>query len=167
MRQKSWPVPIIIGLLILAGGALYFIKISSLYLENSDRSKSQWTSVNSSERFTISYIHSIYKEPVVEEFQIHQEMIVLKGVRTSHPGILEYYGFEGTEEFHPMDRRLSPPFFRVGMDEAQTLMVRDKRVSFNEVGEKGDRIRLGLRSVSLGEYLFHRVLSQTFIPESR
>jgi len=146
-----------VGLLILAGGTLYFFKISILYLGNRDRSKSCWIRVSASERFSIVYIHSIYQEPVVEEFQIDQGMIVLKGVRALHPGILEYYGFEDMKEFHPMDRRLGSTFFRVGMGEAQRLVIRNTGVSFSEVGEKGDQLRLGLRSVSLGEYLFHRL----------
>jgi hypothetical protein len=146
-----------VGLLILAGGTLYFFKISILYLGNRDHSKSCWIRVSASERFSIVYIHSIYQEPVVEEFQIDQGTIVLKGVRALHPGILEYYGFEDMKEFHPMDRRLGSTFFRVGMGEEQRLWIRNKKISFREVGEKGDQLRLGLRSVSLGEYLFHRL----------
>jgi hypothetical protein len=146
-----------VGLLILAGGTLCFFKISILYLGNRDRSKSCWIRVSASERFSIVYIHSIYQEPVVEEFQIDQGVIVLKGVRARHPGILEYYGFEDMKEFHPMDRRLGSTFFRVGMGKVQRLVIRNTGVSFSEVGEKGDQLRLGLRSVSLGEYLFHRL----------
>ena len=146
-----------VGPLILAGGTLYFFKISILYLGNRNRSKSCWIRVSASERFSIVYTHSIYQEPVVEEFQIDQGTIVLKGVRARHPGILEYYGFEDTKEFHPMDRRLGSTFFRVGMGEEQRLWIRNKKISFREVGEKGDQLRLGLRSVSLGEYLFHRL----------
>ena len=113
--------------------------------------------VSPSELFSILYIHSIYKEPVVEEFQIDQGSVVLKGIRTNHPGILEYYQFEDMKKFHPMDRRFGVFFFRIGMGEPQRLIIRGKKVPFSKVGEKGDRIRLGLRSVSLGGYLFHRI----------
>jgi hypothetical protein len=119
--------------------------------------------VNSSERFSISSIHSIYKEPVIEEFQIEQGMIVLKGVRAHHPGVLEYYGFGDTKEFHPMDRRFGSIFLRVGMGETQRLWVRDNKVSFSEVGERGDPIQLSLRSVSLGHYLYHQFFPGTFV----
>ena len=81
-------------------------------------------------------------------------MIVLKGVRARHPGILEYYGFEDTKEFHPMDRRLGSTFFRVGMGEAQRLVIRNRRVSFSEVGEKGDQLRLGSKVCFAGSIIF-------------
>ena len=144
-----------VGLLILAGGTFYFFKISILYLGNKDRSKSCWIRVSASERFSIVYIHSIYQEPVVEEFQIDQGAIILKGVRARHPGILEYYGFEDGNEFHSMDRRVGPLFFRVAMGESQSLLIQNRKISFSEVGERGDRIRLGFGSVSLGKYFFH------------
>ncbi len=146
-----------LGMLILAGGTLSSFKISILYLGNRDRPKSCWIRVNASERFFIIYIHSIYQEPVVEEFRIDQGAIVLKGVGARHPGILEYYGFEDGNEFHPMDRRVGPLFFRVAMGESQGLLIQNRKISFSEVGERGDQLRLGLRSVSLGEYLFHRL----------
>jgi hypothetical protein len=163
LRLKSWFPLILIGLFILAGGALYLTKISILCLENTDRSKSHPIRVSPSERFTVVYIHSIYREPVEELFQIHEGTIVLKGVRTRHPGILEYYGFEDTKQFHPMDRRLGVLLFRVAMGEPQSLQVRDRRVSFREVGERGDQVRLRFKAVSLGHYLFHRVFPLSFI----
>ena len=143
-----------------AGGFLSFKKVTVLFLENMDRSSSLWFRVSPSESFSISYTHSIYRDLVVEEFQIHQETVVLKGVRTNHPGILEYYRFEDRKEFHPMDRKFGVLFFKIGMGEPQRLNIRDKKISFSRVGEKGDRIRLGLRFVSLGRYLFHRVFPQ-------
>ena len=163
MRLKSWSRLILIGLFILAGGTLYFTKISILCLENTDRSKSHPIRVSPSERFTVVYIHSIYREPVEELFQIHEGTIVLKGVRTRHPGILEYYGFEDTKQFHPMDRRVGALLFRVAMGEPQSLQVRDRRISFREVGEGGDQIRLRFESVSLGQYLVHRVFPPALI----
>jgi hypothetical protein len=163
VRLKFWSRLILIGLFILSGGTLYFTKVSILCLENTDRSKSHPIRVSPSERFTIVYIHSIYREPVEELFQIHEGTIVLKGVRTRHPGILEYYGFEDTKQFHPMDRRVGALLFRVAMGEPQSLQVRDRRISFREVGEGGDQIRLRFESVSLGHYLFHRVFPPALI----
>ncbi len=165
MKRKSWALLISIGIGILAGGVLYSQEITILYLHNLDRSRVYWIRVNPSERFSISSIHSIYKEPVTEEFQVQQGMIILKGVRARHAGVLEYYGFGDTKEFHPMDRRFGTIFLRVGMGEAQGLWVRNKKVPFGEVGEKGDPIQLGLRSVSLGTYLFHQVFLQRLIHE--
>ncbi len=65
-----------------------------------------------------------------------------------------------------MDRKFGVLFFKIGMGEPQRLILRDKKISFNKVGEKGDRIRLGLRLVSLGRYLFHRAFRQTLVHET-
>jgi hypothetical protein len=101
------------------------------------------------------YIHSIYKEPVLEDFQVEKDAIILKGVRTKSPAVMEYYGFEDTKEFHPMNQRLGAVFFiRRGMGEGQGLIVRDRKIYLSEIGEKGDRIRLRVESVSLGKYFW-------------
>jgi hypothetical protein len=105
------------------------------------------------------YIHSIYKEPVIEEFQSEKDAIVLKGVRTKSPAVMEYYGFEDMKEFHPMNQRLGAVFLiRRGMGEGQGLIVGDKKIYLSEIGEKGDRIQLRVESMSLGEYLFSTAL---------
>jgi hypothetical protein len=100
------------------------------------------------------YIHSIYKEPVVEEFQAEKEAIILEGVRTKSPAVMEYYGFEDTKGFHPMNRNLGAIFIiRRGMGEGQGVIVRDRKIYLSEIGERGDRIRLRVETMSLGKYL--------------
>jgi hypothetical protein len=100
------------------------------------------------------YIHSIYNQPVVEEFQAEKDIIVLKGIRTKSPAVMEYYGFEGSEEFHPMNFKLGAIFLiKRGMGEGQGLIVHDKKIYLSEIGEKGDRIQLRIELASLGKYL--------------
>ncbi len=100
------------------------------------------------------YIHSIYKEPVIEEFQAENDAIVLKGIRTKSPAVIEYYGFQDMKEFHPMNQRLGAVFIiRRGMGEGQGLIVRDRKIYLSEIGERGDRIQLRVESMSLGKYL--------------
>jgi hypothetical protein len=48
-------------------------------------------------------------------------------------------------------------YFKWGIGEGQGLIVRDKKIYLSEVGEKGDRIRLRVESVSLGKYLLSLV----------
>jgi len=111
--------------------------------------------ISPSEPFSLFYIHSIYNEPVIEEFLVEKETILLKGVRTKSPAVMEYYGFEDMKEFHPMNQRLGAVFIiRRGMGEGQGLVVRDRKIYLSEIGEKGDRIRLRVRSVSLGYHLY-------------
>jgi hypothetical protein len=158
LRYKNWPLLTLIGLLIVAGGVLFFKKVTILRLENMDHPRRILIWVSPSEKFSLFYIHSIYHEPVIEEFQVEGNAIVLKGVRTKSPAVMEYYGFEDTKEFHPMNQRLGAVFImRRGMGEGQGLIVKDKKIYLSEIGEKGDRIQLRVESISLGKYLLGAV----------
>jgi len=152
------PLLIWIGILIVAGGVFIFKKVTLLHIENMDRPKAIHIQMKPSEAFSMFYIHSIYKEPVVEEFQAGKEAIILKGVRTKSPAVMEYYGFEDTKEFHLMNQKLGAVFIiRRRMGEGQGLIVRDRKIYLSEIGERGDRIQLRVESVSLGKYLLSMV----------
>jgi hypothetical protein len=47
----------------------------------------------------------------------------------------------------------------VGMGEGQGLIVRDRKIYLSEIGARGDRIRLRVKSIPLGYYLFSRILN--------
>ena len=163
MITKRWPLLILIVILIVAGGVLFLKKVTLLHIENMDHPQMIRIRISPSETFSMFYIHSIYEEPVVEEFQAEKEAIILKGVRTKSPGVMEYYGFEDTKEFHPMNQRLGAVFIiRRGMGEGQGLIVRDRKIYLSEIGERGDRIRLRVETVSLGKYIQSLVLKTYF-----
>jgi len=151
------PLLIWIGILIVAGGVFIFKKVTLLHIENMDRPKAIHIRIRPSETFSMFYIHSIYKEPVAEEFQAGKEAIILKGVRAKSPAVMEYYGFEDTTGFHQMNRRLGAIYFKWGTGEGQGLIVRDRKIYLSEIGERGDRIQLRVESVSLGKYLLSMV----------
>ncbi len=158
MKGKIWPLLILIGILIIAGGVFLFAKVTILHIENMDHPKSIHIRISPSETFSMFYIHSIYRQPVIEEFQAEKDAIVLKGIRTKSPGVMEYYGFEDTKEFHSMNQRLGAVFFvRRGMGEGQGLIVGDRKIYLSEIGERGDRIQLRVESMSLGKYLLSTV----------
>ena len=143
-----------IGILIVAGGVLFFMEVHLLHIENMDRPKTIHIRMGASEPFSIFYIHSIYKEPVTEEFQAEKGAITLKGVRTKSPAVMEYYGFQDNREFHPLNQRLGAVFIiRRGMGEGQGLIVRERKIYLSKIGEKGDRIQLRVESIPLGKYL--------------
>jgi hypothetical protein len=158
LRRKNWPLLTLIGLLIVAGGVFILKKITLLQLENLDRRKTLQIRTSPSEPFSIFYVHSIYLEPVIEEFRIEKGAILLQGVRTKSPAVMEYYGFEDTKEFHPVTRRLGALYFKWGTGEGQGLIVRERKIYLSEIGERGDRIRLRVISVPLGYDLFRRYL---------
>ena len=157
MKGKIWPLLILIGLVAIAGGVLFLEKVTVLHLENMDRPKSIHMRISSSETFSMFYIHSIYRQPVIEEFQVGKGAIVLKGVRTKSPAVMEYYGYEDTKEFHPMDQKLGAIYFKWGTGEGQGLIIRGRKIYLSEIGERGDRIQLRVDSTPLGKYLLSTV----------
>ncbi len=144
----------------IVGGALFLEKVTVLHLENMDHPRTIRIRIGPSEPFSVFYIHSIYKEPVVEEFQADKGAIVLKGVRTKSPAVMEYYGFEDVKEFHPMDQRLGAIYFKWGTGEGQGLIVKDRKIYLSEIGQRGDRIQLRVESMSLLNYFFSQLFSK-------
>ena len=150
-----------IGILIAAGGVLLLKEVNILQIENMDRPRTIRIRIGASESFSIFYIHSKYNEPVAEEFQAEKGAIILKGVRTKSPAVMEYYGFEDTKEFHPLNQKLGAVFIiRRGMGEGQGLIVRDRKIYLSEIGEKGDRIQLRVESIHLWRYLLAKIRKQ-------
>ena len=99
--------------------------------------------------FSITYQHSIYRQPVVEEFSVSPGgELVLTGVRSDSGAVLEYFGFSDSRPFHGMKRPMRTIVFRVAMEGAQTLTLGGRRISFLRLGDPGDRITLRLADVS-------------------
>ena len=89
----------------------------------------------------------------MEEFQADGDAVVLKGVRTKSPAVMEYYGFEDMKGFHPMNQRLGAIYFKWGIGEGQGLIVGDWKIYLSGIGERGDRIQLRVESMPLLNYL--------------
>ena len=161
MKRKRWPLPALIIVLIMAGGVSYFKKITFLQVKNMDRPKTLQFYIHPCETFSSFYIHSIYREPVIEEFQAKGGALAVTGVKTKSPAVMEYYGFDDVREFHPMDQNLGAAFIlKRGMFEGQGLMIREKKIYLSELGEKGDRIQIKVDSLPLGQYLYSRMLEK-------
>jgi hypothetical protein len=100
--------------------------------------------------FSITYQHSIYRRPVVEEFSVGPGgELVLTGVRSESGAVLEYFGFTDSRPFHAMNRPMRTIVFRVAVEGAQMLTLGGRRISFLGLGDPGDRITLRLADVSL------------------
>jgi len=154
LGTRRWLLFAFIAALIGGGGFLLSRKVLLLELENTDRPRTLQMRIEPSERFTVFYTHSIYNEGIIEEFQADEDGIVLKGVRSKSPAVMEYFGFEDMKEFHPMNLVLGAIFFRVGMGEGQGLIVRDRKFYLSEIGARGERIRLRVKSVPLVYYWY-------------
>ncbi len=154
MKLKHWFFLMLVVVLAIGGGAILNAKILVLQLQNTDHPHVMRIRIKPFEPFSIYYIHSIYQEPVIEEFEAAPNMIILKGVRTKSLAIEEQYGFEDSKSYHPMDEKLGAVFFRVAEGEGQGLIVKDRKIYLSEIGARGDRIQLSVRSISVGSYLF-------------
>ena len=145
---KAWRLPLL--LLVAAGGAFLFRPATVLEFENGVRGIVARYPVNTRDAFSITYQHSIYRQPVVEEFSVGPGgELVLTGVRSESGAVLEYFGFSDSRPFHAMKRPMRTIVFRVAMEGAQTLTLGGRRISFLRLGDPGDRITLRLADVSL------------------
>ena len=136
-------------LLAVAGGALLLRPTTVLEFGNDGRGIVAEYPVEAGEAFSVTYQHSIYRRPVVEEFSVGAGgELVLTGVRSDSGAVLEYFGFTDSRPFHAMRRPMRTIVFRVAMEEAQTLTLRGRRIPFLSLGDPGDRITLRVAEVS-------------------
>lgn len=155
MRVKT--LSLLILFIIIGGGILFFKKTTLLSIKNIDTSKAIHIRIVPGDRFSILYIHSIYKEPVIEEFLIDKDSIVLIGVKTKSPAVMEYYGFEDTKEFQKMNIKLGEFFFlKRGMGQGQRLIIKDRKIYLSELGDEGERIQIRIKRVFFGKYMISK-----------
>lgn len=137
-------------LLAAVGAAFLFRTATVLEFENTGRGIVARYPVNPGDAFSITYQHSIYRQPVVEEFSVGPgKDLVLTGVRSESGAVLEYFGFGDSRPFHAMNRPMRTIVFRVAMEGAQTLTLDGRRISFLRLGDPGDRITVRLADVSI------------------
>ena len=146
----AWRLPLL--LLAAVGAAFLFRPATVLEFENAGRGIVARYPVKAGDPFSITYQHSIYHQPVVEEFSVGPGgELILTGVRSESGAVLEYFGFSDSRPFHAMNRPMRTIVFRVAMEGAQILALGDRRISFLGLGDPGDRITLRLSDVSLAD----------------
>jgi len=137
-------------LLAVAGGAFLSWPATVLEFENAGRGIVARYPVKRGDAFSITYQHSIYRQPVVEEFSVGPGgELVLTGVRSESGAVLEYFGFSDSRPFHAMNRPMRTIVFRVAVEGPQTLTLGGRRISFLRLGDPGDRITARLADISL------------------
>ncbi len=167
MRHRLWPFLTCAAILILAGGLFLSQRVVILQMENLDRQRLVRIPVGSSGRFSLCYIHSMYDAPVIEELEILGDKIFLVGVRTKSPAVMEYYGFDTVDEFHPLHRELGCIRLRVRMGEAQRLSCGGRDVSLAALGAGGDLVVIRPSSLFLGQCLIEGLWGKGGASESQ
>ena len=157
-RVRSLKFLLLSALVFISIGAVFLIQeVEVLQVVNADRGRYFQVKVKPGSRFTLSYINSIYLEPAAEDFEVGTgEEIILKGVRTKSLAVAHYYGFEEGREYYPVNRKMKSFSLRVGMSIPQTLDCGNRKVSLQEVGEKGDRVEVRVVRMTLAHYLLSR-----------
>src|SRR5215469_10380801 len=79
-----------------------------LLVENTDRGTTFRIRLLPREVFSVVYQHSIYDQPVTEDFVVDDEgRILLRAVTSPSPAVREYFGITSAGERHAMTRTFS------------------------------------------------------------
>ena len=120
-----------------------------LLVENRDRGTVLRLRLRPGEVFSVVYHHSIYDQPVTEEFVLDAEgRIVLRAVTSPSAAVREYFGITSAGERHAMARTMPEIVFRIATGTPQRLRTGGVERSFLELGEHGDRLVLRARPSS-------------------
>jgi hypothetical protein len=114
-----------------------------LFVENPDRGTVLRVRLRPGEVFSVVYHHSIYDQPVTEDFVLDEDgRIVLRAVTSPSAAVLEYFGITSAGERHAMTRTMPEIVFRIATGTAQRLRAGGVERSFLELGGHGDRLVL-------------------------
>ena len=112
-----------------------------LLVENSDRGTTLRVRLRPGEVFSVVSQHSMYDQPVTEDFVLDERgRIVLQAVTSPSAAVREYFGITSAGERHAMARTMSEIVFRIATGSAQRLRAGGVERSFLELGEHGDRL---------------------------
>jgi hypothetical protein len=114
-----------------------------LLVENPERGTVLRVRLRPGEVFSVVYQHSIYDQPVTEDFVLDEEgRIVLQAVTSPSAAVREYFGITSAGERHAMARTMTEIVFRIATGTAQRLRAGGVERSFLDLGEHGDRLVL-------------------------
>jgi hypothetical protein len=117
-----------------------------LEIENTSRGRTVRLAVRPGESFSVTYQHSMYDQPVTEDFMLGEDgTIVLRSVSSPSAAVLEYFGITAAGVSHPVRRTLREIVFRVAAGAPQMLRAGGVERSFLELGEHGDRLVMRVR----------------------
>jgi hypothetical protein len=116
---------------------------SDLVIENAARGKTLRVHLRPGEVFSVVYRHSIYDQPVTEDFVVDARgRIALRAVTSPSAAVREYFGITSAGERHAMTRTMPEIVFRIATGTPQRLRAGGVERSFLEFGEHGDRLVL-------------------------
>jgi hypothetical protein len=135
---------------VVAAAALRPVTV--LEIENAARARTFRAALGAGEVFSVVYHHSMYDQPVTEEFVADRGRIVLEAVSSPSAAVREYFGITAAGERHAVVRAMPEIVFRVAAGAPQRLRAAGVERSFRELGEPGDRLvmRAARRPAAVG-----------------
>lgn len=114
---------------------------AELVVENALRHRTFHFPLGRGEAFSVVYQHSMYDQPVTEDFVVDERgRIVLEAVSSPSAAVREYFGLTSAGERHAVVRILPEIVFRVAEGTPQRLRVGGVERSFLAFGRHGDRL---------------------------
>jgi hypothetical protein len=124
-----------------AAAAATLRPVTVLELANTDRARTVGVAVAPGEPFSVTSQHSMYDQPVTEEFVIRPDgKIALRAVSSPSAAVREYFGITAPGQLRLLERVMPEIVFRVAMGAPQRLRAGGVERSFLELGERGDRV---------------------------
>jgi hypothetical protein len=112
-----------------------------LEVENAARGRTVRIAVAAGEPFAVTSHHSMYDQPVTEEFVVGPGgHILLEAVSSPSAAVREYFGITAAGERHLVSRAMREVVFRVAAGTPQRLRAGGLERSFLDLGEHGDRL---------------------------
>jgi hypothetical protein len=129
--------------LATAGAALGLRPVTILEFRNEARGSTVRIPVPGGGPFVVTSHHSMYDQPVAEEFVVGPRgELVLEAVSSPSAAVREYFGITAAGERHAVVRTMRQIVFRVAAGTPQRLRVAGEERSFLELGDHGDRLVL-------------------------
>jgi len=137
-RTRQW----ILGSAAASLAAVVALRpVTVIELENAARGGTARIALQAGESFSITSHHSIYDQPVTEEFVVDADgRIVLKWVSSPSAAVREYFGIVAAGERHAVERTMDQVVFRVAAGVAQRFRAGALEQSFLDHGDHGDRL---------------------------
>jgi hypothetical protein len=137
MAARSLTVALL-GILLAAASP---VAERELLVENSDRGTVLRLRLRPGEGFSVVSQHSMYDQPVTEDFVLDEEgRIVLQAVTSPSAAVREYFGLTSAGDRHTMARTMKEIVFRIATGTPQRLRAGGTERSFLELGAQGDRL---------------------------
>lgn len=117
--------------------------VTLLRVQNETRGATVSIPVPGAGAFSVTSQHSMYDQPVTEEFLVADGgALVLQAVSSPSAAVREYFGLTAPGERHAVVRAMPSIVFRVAAGAPQRLRIAGEERSFLDLGDHGDRLVL-------------------------